>query len=79
MIESAPQPVGYKYSLKQLESLSASRSAAPGQFTEEEEAEEYADAQAALLRAVGKDSGEPVSGPVGVAQNVLEQLLVRWF
>lgn len=78
MIESAPQPVGYKYSLKQLESLSASKSAAPGQFTEEE-AEEHADAQAALLRAIGKDSGEPVSGPVGVAKNVLEQLFFRWF
>ena len=78
LIESAPQPVGYKYSLRQLEWLSASRSAAPSQFTEDE-AEEYADAQAALLRAVGKDRGEPISGPVGVAKNVLEQLLFRWF
>lgn len=78
MIESAPQPVGYKYSLKQLELLSANRSAAPGQFTEGE-TEEYADAQAALLRAIGKDSGEPGSGPVGVAKNVLEQLVFRWF
>jgi hypothetical protein len=78
MIESAPQPIGYRYSLKQLELLSTSKGAAPSQFTEEE-AEEYADAQAALLRAVGKDSGEPASGPVGVAKNVLEQLLFRWF
>lgn len=78
MIESAPQPIGYRYSLKQLELLSTSKGAAPSQFTEEE-AEEYADAQAALLRAVGKDSGEPTSGPVGVAKNVLEQLLFRWF
>jgi hypothetical protein len=78
LIESAPQPVGMRWSVAQLEALAGARGDAPAGL-DEDEAEDYEKAQAALLRMVGKDDGEPASGPVRVAKNVLEQLLHRWF
>ena len=67
-----------RWSVAQLEALAGARGDAPADF-DEDEADDYEEAQAALLRAVGKDDGEPAIGPVGVAKNVLEQLLHRWF
>ncbi|NII40857.1 hypothetical protein E9228_001493 [Curtobacterium flaccumfaciens] len=78
LIESAPRPVGHRYSLRQLESVSTSRTAPPEDYSGEQR-RDYEKAQTALLRAIGKDSGDPPSGPVAVARNVLEQFVLRWF
>jgi hypothetical protein len=78
LIESAPRPVGFRYGLRQLETVSTSRTTPPADYSDEQR-HDYEKAQTALLRAIGKDSGEPVSGPVAVARNVLEQFVLRWF
>ncbi|MFJ4296322.1 hypothetical protein [Curtobacterium sp. NPDC089689] len=78
LIEAAPRPVGFRHGMRRLAALGASRTDAPDTYTDTER-DEYEAAQRALLRSVGRDSGEPVPGVVGVARNVLEQFLLRWF
>ena len=78
LIETAPQPVGMRWSVRQLEALARARRDAPSDLSEDE-AEQYEEAQLALLRAVGRDDGEPLPGPLGVAKNVFDQVIRRWF
>lgn len=78
LIQAAPRPVGVRYGLRRLEAVSASRTVAPDTFTDVERGE-YEAAQSALLKSVGRDSGEPASRAAGVVRNVLEQFLLRWF
>ncbi|MEV7933880.1 hypothetical protein [Curtobacterium sp. NPDC089185] len=78
MIESAPRPVGFRYGAARVEAVSTARTTPPESWSEDERHDHRA-AQDALLRAVGRDSGEPVAGPLGIARNVVEQLLLRWF
>lgn len=78
LIESAPRPVGFRYGVARLEAVSAARTEPPESYAGAERRDHRA-AQDALLRAVGQDSGEPAPGPLGVARNVVEQLLLRWF
>ncbi|WIE81478.1 hypothetical protein [Curtobacterium sp. MCSS17_016] len=77
LIDAAPEPVGFRWGLRRLETVSASRTDPPGDWSEEERGE-YTTAQTALLRLVGRDSGEPRHGAVTVVRNVLEQFLGRW-
>jgi len=77
MIESAPRPVGFRYGVARVEAVSTGRTTPPESYSEDERDDHHA-AQDALLRAVGRDSGEPIAGPLGVARNVVEQLLLRW-
>lgn len=78
LIDAAPQPVGFRYGFRRLEAVSASRTVPPDSYTDSER-DEYQAAQSALLESVGRDSGEPLPGPLGVARNVLEQFVLRWF
>jgi hypothetical protein len=78
MIEAAPRPVGFRYGLRRLDAVSTARTAPPESFTEAER-QEYEAAQSALLERIGRDSGEPAPGPVGVVRNVVEQFVLRWF
>ena len=78
LMQSTPRPVGFRYGLRRLEALTACRTDPPEDLSGEERSE-YAAAQDALLAAVGRDSGEPPHGVVGVARNVLEQFGLRWF
>ncbi len=78
VIDAAPRPVGFRPGLQRLGDLAGARTEPPADWSTEER-EEYAAAQTALLRGVGKDRGEPAPGPVGVARNVVEQFLQRWF
>lgn len=78
MFEAAPRPIGFRYGLRRLAALGAVRTAPPEDFTDEER-RAYDDAQTALRRSVGRDSGEPARGVVGVTRNVLEQFVLRWF
>lgn len=78
LIQAAPRPVGFRYGLRRLEAVSASQTVPPVTFTDDE-CSEYAAAQSALLKSVGRDPGEPAPGAVGVARNVLEQFILRWF
>lgn len=78
LIEAAPDPVGFRWGLERLEAVSAVRTVPPADYSEDE-VTEYEDAQAELLRRIGRDSGEPAPGPVQVVKNVLEQFVRRWF
>jgi hypothetical protein len=78
LMQSTPRPVGFRYGLRRLESLTACRTDPPADFSGEQRSE-YAAAQTALLAAVGRDSGEPPHGVVTVVRNVLEQFVLRWF
>ncbi len=78
LIQAAPRPIGLRYGLRRLEAVSASRTLPPDTLTDTER-EEYEAAQSALLRSVGRDPGEPTPGAVGLARNVLEQFVLRWF
>lgn len=78
LIEAAPRPIGFRYGFRRLERISALRTTAPDDLSGEERIE-YDAAQAALRRSIGRDSGEPVHGVVGVARNVVEQFVLRWF
>lgn len=78
IIQAAPRPIGFRYGIRRVEAISTVRTTAPEDFSGEERSE-YEAAQAALRRAVGRDSGEPVTGVVGVVRNVVEQFALRWF
>ncbi|WP_420368720.1 hypothetical protein [Curtobacterium sp. L1-20] len=78
VFEAAPRPIGFRTGLRRLERISAVRTTPPDDFSADER-REYEAAQTALRRAVGRDSGEPASGVVGVTRNVLEQFVLRWF
>lgn len=78
LIQAAPPPVGFRYGFRRLETVSVSRTVPPDTFTDDER-REYEAAQSALLKSVGRDAGEPAPGVVGVARNVLEQFILRWF
>jgi hypothetical protein len=78
LIDAAPDPVGFRWGLRRLADVGASRTEPPEGWTDEERGE-YVAAQTALLRHVGQDSGEPRHGAVTVVRNVLEQFLGRWF
>ena len=78
LIQAAPRPVGFRYGFRRLETVSVSRTVPPDTFTDDER-REYEAAQSALLSSVGRDAGEPAPGAVGVARNVLEQFILRWF
>lgn len=78
LIQAAPRPVGFRYGLRRLDAVSASRTDPPDTFTAAERGE-YEAAQSALLKSLGRDTGEPAPGAVGVARNVLEQFILRWF
>lgn len=78
LVEAAPDPVGFRWGLARLEAVSAIRTVPPSDYSADEVAE-YEDAQAALLRRIGRDSGEPAPGPVQVVKNVLEQFVRRWY
>lgn len=78
LIEAAPRPVGFRYGLRRLAALGSSRTTPPDTYGGGERAE-YEAAQTALLASVGRDSGERAPGAIGVARNVLEQFLLRWF
>lgn len=78
LIQAAPRPVGFRYGFRRLEAVSASRTVPPDTFTDAER-REYEAAQSALLKSVGRDSAEPEPGAVGIARNVLEQFILRWF
>lgn len=78
LIEAAPRPVAFRYGFRRLEAVSRSRTEAPASFTDAERVD-YKAAQSALLKSVGRDSGEPAPGAVGVVRNVLEQFVLRWF
>ena len=78
MIGAAPRPIGFRYGLRRLTAITAVRTTPPDDFSGEERGE-YEAAQTALRRSLGRDSGEPAHGVVGVARNVLEQFVLRWF
>lgn len=78
LIDSAPEPVGFRWGLERLDAVATIRTTPPADFSDAE-VEEYQEAQAELLRRIGRESGDPVSGPVEVARNVLEQFARRWF
>jgi hypothetical protein len=78
LIQAAPRPVGFRYGFRRLEAVSASRTVAPDAFSDSERGE-YEAAQSALLKNVGRDSGEPAPRPLEVVRNVLEQFILRWF
>ncbi|SBN64671.1 hypothetical protein GA0004736_3634 [Curtobacterium sp. 9128] len=78
IIQAAPRPIGFRYGIRRVEAISTVRTTAPEDFSVEERSE-YEAAQAALRRAVGRDSGEPATGVVGVVRNVVEQFALRWF
>lgn len=78
MIGAAPRPIGFRYGLRRLTTITAVRTTPPDDLSGEERGE-YEAAQTALRRSVGRDSGEPAHGVVGVARNVLEQFVLRWF
>lgn len=77
MIDAAPHPVGFRWGLRRLETVSASRTEPPRDWDDDQRGE-YAAAQTALLRLVGRDSGDPPHGAVTVVRNVIEQFLGRW-
>ncbi|MBT1583719.1 hypothetical protein [Curtobacterium flaccumfaciens] len=78
LIQAAPRPVGFRYGFRRLEAVGASRTVPPDSLTDDERGE-YEAAQSALLKSVGRDSGEPAPGAVGAVRNVLEQFILRWF
>lgn len=78
LIDAAPEPVGFRWGLERLDAVATVRTTPPADFSAAE-VDEYQDAQAELLRRIGHDSGEPVSGPVQVAKNVLGQFARRSF
>ncbi|MFJ7288024.1 hypothetical protein ACIQUC_06895 [Curtobacterium sp. NPDC098951] len=78
LIDAGPEPVGFRWGLERLEAVSTIRTVPPSDYSADEVAE-YEDAQADLLRRIGRDSGDPAPGPVQVVKNVLEQFVRRWY
>lgn len=78
LVQAAPRPIGFRYGFRRLERIATIRTTAPDDLSGEERAE-YEAAQDAMRRAVGRDSGEPATGVVGVVRNVVEQFALRWF
>lgn len=77
LIDAAPSPIGFRWGLRRLETVSASRTEPPRDWSDEER-RDYTAAQTALLRLVGRDSGDPQHGAVTAVRNVLGQFLGRW-